>query len=86
MSLDNQLVRLLANLPSNLGLQAQRAWEEMKRVLNSTAERTPLRGSGDPNGVVTASVGTLYLRSDGGVGTTFYVKEVGEDHFGWAAK
>lgn len=31
--------------------------------------------SGDPNGVVVGMVGDLYLRTDGGPGTTLYVKE-----------
>jgi len=45
-----------------------------------------LSGSGDPNGAVTADVGTAFLRSDGGLGTTLYVKEVGSDNLGWTAK
>lgn len=45
-----------------------------------------LAGSGDPNSVVTASVGSLYLRTDGGAGTTLYVKESGTGNTGWAAK
>ncbi|MFT9496603.1 pyocin knob domain-containing protein [Anaerosolibacter sp.] len=43
-------------------------------------------GSGSPEGVVTAPVGTLYRRTDGGVGTTFYVKESGTGNTGWVAK
>lgn len=44
------------------------------------------RGSGSPEGVVTAPVGHLYLRTDGGAGTTFYVKETGTGNTGWVAK
>lgn len=44
-------------------------------------------GSGDPNGVVTANRGTIYLRTDGAAGTTLYVKETGDNtNTGWAAK
>ena len=43
-------------------------------------------GSGDPEGAFTATVGTIYLRTDGGVGTTLYIKEVGLGNTGWAAK
>lgn len=43
-------------------------------------------GSGSPEGVVTANVGTLYLRTNGGAGTTLYVKESGTGNTGWAAK
>lgn len=42
-------------------------------------------GEGDPENVVTAPVGTLYLRTDGGTGTTLYVKEANSDDTGWAA-
>ena len=44
-------------------------------------------GAGSPQGVVTADPGTLYLRSDGGPGTTLYVKESGVGtNTGWVAK
>lgn len=42
--------------------------------------------TGSPEGVVTANVGSIYLRSDGGGNTTLYVKETGTDENGWAAK
>jgi hypothetical protein len=44
------------------------------------------RGTGDPAGVVTANVGSLFLRSDGGATTTLYVKESGTGNTGWVAK
>jgi hypothetical protein len=43
-------------------------------------------GTGSPEGVVTASVGALFTRTDGGAGTTLYVKETGTGNTGWAAK
>lgn len=43
-------------------------------------------GTGSPEGVVTAKVGSLYLRSDGGASTTLYVKESGTGNTGWVAK
>jgi hypothetical protein len=43
-------------------------------------------GTGSPEGVVAAPVGTLYLRSDGSTGTTLYVKESGTGSTGWIAK
>ena len=43
-------------------------------------------GSGSPETVVIANVGSLYLRSDGGAGTTLYVKESGTGNTGWIAK
>jgi hypothetical protein len=43
-------------------------------------------GIGSPEGVVTAPVGSLFLRTNGGVATTLYVKETGTGNTGWAAK
>ena len=43
-------------------------------------------GAGTPEGVVTASAGSVYLRNDGGAATTFYVKESGTGNTGWVAK
>ena len=43
-------------------------------------------GSGAPEGVVTAPIGSLYLRSDGGTSTTLYVKQSGTGNTGWVAK
>lgn len=43
-------------------------------------------GSGSPEGSKTAPVGSIYLRTDGGAGTSFYVKESGSGNTGWVAK
>ena len=43
-------------------------------------------GAGSPEGAVTAPVGSVYTRTDGGAGTTLYVKETGTGNTGWAAK
>lgn len=43
-------------------------------------------GSGTPESVVSAPVGSIYTRTDGGTGTTLYVKESGTGNTGWAAK
>ena len=43
-------------------------------------------GSGSPEGVVTAAVGSMYTRTDGGVSSTLYVKESGTGNTGWAVK
>jgi hypothetical protein len=45
-----------------------------------------LTGSGTPESVVTAPIGSLFLRSDGGASTTLYVKESGAGNTGWIAK
>lgn len=44
-------------------------------------------GTGTPEGNVGAPVGSLFLRTDGGTGTSLYVKETGSDgNTGWVAK
>jgi len=43
-------------------------------------------GAGSPEGVVSAVVGSMYTRTDGGAGTTLYVKETGSGNTGWVAK
>jgi len=45
-----------------------------------------ISGTGSPAGVVSAVVGTLNLRIDGGTTTTLYVKESGTGTSGWVAK
>lgn len=44
------------------------------------------KGTGSPEGVVTAVVGSTFRRTDGGAGTSFYVKESGTGNTGWVAK
>lgn len=43
-------------------------------------------GSGTPNGVLAAPVGSLYTDTGGGASTTLYVKESGSGNTGWVAK
>jgi len=43
-------------------------------------------GTGSPEGVVTAPIGSFYSRTNGGAGTSFYVKESGSGNTGWVAK
>lgn len=52
----------------------------------SVAGAVTLRtGSGSPEGVVTATVGSQYFRTDGSVGTTLYIKQTGSGNTGWTA-
>lgn len=44
-----------------------------------------LSGTGSPEGAVEASVGTIYLQTDGTVGSVLYVKESGTGNTGWVA-
>lgn len=45
-----------------------------------------LQGTGSPEGLVNAVVGSTYARTDGGAGSSFYVKETGSGTTGWVAK
>jgi hypothetical protein len=40
-------------------------------------------GTGSPNSQITAPVGSIYLRADGGAGISVYEKDVGTDNMGW---
>jgi hypothetical protein len=52
----------------------------------TSAAPSIIAGAGSPEGAVTARIGSIYQRSDGGVGTSLYVKESGTGNTGWAAK
>ena len=43
-------------------------------------------GSGTPESVVVAGVGSVWYRNDGGANTSLYIKESGASNTGWAAK
>lgn len=42
-------------------------------------------GAGSPEGVLTAPIGSLYARNDGGAGTSLYLKISGTGNTGWVA-
>ena len=54
------------------------------KVNNTTS--TINSGSGTPEGAVTATIGSTFSRTNGGAGTSFYVKESGTGNTGWIAK
>lgn len=58
-------------------------FDEIERLFEVVGIHT---GTGTPEGVVTAPVGDLYRRKDGGAGTSLYVKESGTGKTGWVAK
>lgn len=45
-----------------------------------------LYGTATPEGAVTAPVGSIFLRTDGGAATSLYVKETGAGNTGWVGK
>ena len=54
-------------------------------VYPSNANRQIRSGSGSPEGVVSGNAGDLWMRTDGDVCTSFYVKETYSSNTGWAA-
>lgn len=61
-------------------------YERVSQIYLGTGSAALYSGAGSPENVVTAVVGSLYLRTDGGAGTTLYVKQSGVGSTGWAAK
>ncbi len=45
-----------------------------------------LSGANTPEGAVTASIGSLFLRTNGSASTTLYIKTAGVGNTGWTAK
>lgn len=45
-----------------------------------------MSGTGTPEGAVAAPIGSLFLRTDGGAGTSLYVKQSGTGNTGWVGK
>ena len=58
--------------------------EKIRIVLSGLALRFPT-GTGSPEGVVEASPGSLYQRTDGAPGTLIYRKDSGTGSTGWTA-
>ena len=50
------------------------------------ADLMALSGAGTPENAITANIGSTYQRTDGGAGTSLYVKESGTGNTGWVAK
>ena len=74
----NQLQARLADDSSSTSVQMS--------VLELVSSVVVRAGSGTPEGAVTAVIGSLFLRTDGGASTTLYVKESGVGNTGWVAK
>jgi hypothetical protein len=67
-------------------LQNDSANDFFKIFLGTTSKPAVCQGAGTPEGAVTAPIGSIFMRSDGGAGTSFYVKESGTGNTGWIAK
>ena len=77
----------LGNDVSRLTTALYDVFRRIVATVNRLEDAKVLRGAGSPEGVIVAKVGALYARTDGGTGTTFYVKESGDNtNTGWIAK
>lgn len=76
-----------ANNSYNLGNSAN-GWKSMYVSYGASSGQTVqwTSGTGSPNGVVTANVGSLYTDNAGSTSTTLYVKTSGTGNTGWTAK
>jgi hypothetical protein len=54
-------------------------------LLGATSNVLVRSGTGSPEGVVTAGKGSVFHRTDGGVGSTLYYKGSGSGNTGWTA-
>lgn len=58
-------------------------WKWLGSVEIGVSGQSVIQGSGSPEGVVSAVQGSIFMRSDGGVGTSVYIKESGSGNTGW---
>lgn len=80
-------VRPVTDMVSNLGTSSIR-WNAgfISTLFPGAGSVQWTSGEGSPEGVLSAVRGSLYTRTDGGAGTTLYVKETGSGNTGWTAK
>lgn len=84
-TLDTQGVKA-RNVSIGYFSQDQLAFSGAAGAVNFSANNIMRSGTGTPEASVTAIAGSLYLRTDGGAGTTLYIKESGTGNTGWIAK
>jgi hypothetical protein len=63
-----------------------RVFQRSDQIYVGAGSAAIFSGPGTPETFVTAAIGSLYLRTDGGANTTLYVKESGTGNTGWVAK
>ena len=82
--------RTAPEFPRYTGDEHVLVWDEHEADHNAIADGVTLglvlTGTGSPETVVVANIGTIYLDSAGTTGVTLYVKEAGDGlATGWAA-
>lgn len=79
----------LTRIGEDFGVTEGRQLNIAKGYLTFGTSTTPIKwltGAGSPESSITAPVGSLYTRTNGGANTTLYVKESGTGNTGWVAK
>lgn len=91
----NTSVRLVAEITAGSGNQVLMNTAQVETAkatfilfvfLTTSGIRVEHAGSGTPESAVISGVGGLWRRTDGGAGTTLYVKESGTSNTGWVGK
>ncbi len=86
LTLPESYVGLASAVAAAVMEHAQQVQRNFDRI-SAAWPQQPFTGTGDPNGIVTASPGAMYLNYAGGAGTTLYVKESGVGtNTGWVGK
>ena len=78
----NYSTGILDLVTPNWGLQLTGSLAKPLKLNNTLI----LTGTGSPESVIAAPVGSMWLRTDGGAGSTQYIKESGFGNTGWVAK
>lgn len=81
---DNTLVPSGVNQNLKWRISSQTGEAEFVSLIINGADY--MSGTGSPESVLSAPVGSIYTDKSGGVGSTLYVKELGTGNLGWASK
>lgn len=73
-------------LMNNFSVDTTKATASLFDILTTSGVRVEHAGTGTPEGFVISDVGGLWRRTNGGAGTTLYVKESGTSNTGWVGK
>lgn len=81
-----ELTQETISTPAGLGELNRMLKTLFDNVAGDTDTRRVYIGQSTPEAQISAGVGSLFLRTDGGASTTLYVKESGTADTGWVAK
>lgn len=73
-------------LMNSASVDTTKATFQLFVFLTTSGVRVEHAGTGTPEGAIISGVGGLWRRTDGGAGTTLYVKESGTSNTGWVGK